>query len=171
MRWVQCRANLIQYNGDNAMLFTLADITKIKELERLVLIRDKMTSLGHVAAGIAHEIRNPFSGITTYLYTLEDICDSDTWEPENLEMMQHIVGQIKIASNKIEYVIKKVMDFSKPTVPRMDIIDINLCLERAVELSFVTLRKAGIKIEKDLEQNLPKSYANANQIEQIVQPF
>jgi PAS domain S-box-containing protein len=168
MRWVWCRAIAFNYYGKDAILINALDITKAKQLEQQLLIKNKMLSLGRVAAGIAHEIRNPLTGINTYLFTIEDLCDSDQLGPEDMEIIRQIVTQIQVASNKIETVIKRVMDFSKPGFPKMVRTDINESLEEAVKLSMVTMRKNDIKIEKSLAPNLPQCYADPHLIEQVV---
>ena len=168
LRWVQCRACAIKYRGQDAFLINVADITKAKELEQQLIIKNKMISLGRVAAGIAHEIRNPLTGINSYLFTLNDLCQSESIDVDDLEMMGKIVGQIQTASNKIESVIRRVMDFSKPGAPKMVKTDINRALEAAIELSAVTLRQNGIKIERSLSQNLPVCFADPQLIEQVI---
>ena len=153
-KWVYCRISLIEYSGKEAILFNMMDFTRSKELERLLKIKDKMTSLGRVTAGIAHEIRNPLSGINIYLNTLEKIYD----KTESPEKVNTIIGQLKSASNKIESVIKRVMDFSKPSEPRLVLSKINHPVEEAINLSSVTFQKSDIKIEKTLSENLPTCY-------------
>jgi PAS domain S-box-containing protein len=168
MCWVQCRATQINYRGKEAMLINSIDITEAKQLEHQLIIKNKMLSLGRVAAGIAHEIRNPLTGINSYLFTLADLCRSDAIGSDDLEMIQQIVDQIQVASNKIESVIKRVMDFSKPGAPQMVSSDINASLEEAIKLSEATLRKNGIKLEKALNQQLPKCYVDPLLIEQVM---
>ena len=168
MRWFQCRVTRFQYQGREAFLLNAVDITEAKQLEHQLLIKNKMLSLGRVAAGIAHEIRNPLTGINTYLYTIEDLCESDRLCLEDVKVIRQILTQIQVASNKIESVIKRVMDFSKPGAPRMVRTNINESLEEAIELSSVTMRKNGIKFEKSLAANLPQCYADPHLIEQVV---
>ena len=168
LRWAQCRASAITYRGEAAILINIVDVTEAKELEQQLIIKNKMISLGRVAAGIAHEIRNPLTGINSYIYTLNEMCQSDSLDLNDLEMMRPILDQIQTASNKIESVIKRVMDFSKPGAPKMEKTDINLALEEAIELSAVALRKKGIKIETSLSPNLPKCYADPHLIEQVM---
>jgi signal transduction histidine kinase len=121
-----------------------------------------------VAAGIAHEIRNPLTGINSYLYTLDEMCRSETIETEDAQLMRQIVNQIQVASDKINLVIKRVMDFSKPGTPKMVLTNINESIEEAVKLSDVAVRKRGITIEKSLAPNLPRCYADPLLIEQVV---
>jgi PAS domain S-box-containing protein len=164
MKWVHCQANRIEYQGKDAILINMMDLTKTKELEHLLTIQDKMASLGRVAAGIAHEIRNPLSGINIYLNTLKKLHHQDGSEVK----VEQILKQIQAASNKIESVIRRVMDFAKPGEPKFTLIDINDPVTDAINLSAVTMRKGGIKIKKMLTNDLPQSYADKNLIEDMV---
>lgn len=165
--WFNCRASSFYYLGQEAILINLVDITNTKELEKLLLNRNKMASLGRIASGMAHEIRNPLTGITSYLYTLEQLCTSKTLLPKDIDLMKEIVSQLKLASHKVDAVIKRVLDFSKPTVPRMVLIDINQSLNNVINLTAVTLRKADIQVAVSLSKNLPSCYGDITLIEQV----
>lgn len=137
---------------------------RVKKLENIIRSQDKMTSLGRVAAGIAHEIRNPLSGINIYLRTLEKI----TANHKAHEKVTDILSKLQSASNKIESVIKRVMDFSKPSEPKFTLIDINRPVQEAFNLSSVTLRKSGVQIFIDLSVDIPQCNADPQLIEQVV---
>jgi len=163
MRWIHCRAIKIEYQGKKALLVNMIDMTKVKQLEQLLQMQDKMTSLGHVAAGIAHEIRNPLSGINIYVSTLEKIYDRS----DGLDKVKGILGELQSATGKIESVIKRVMDFSKPSEPKFMMTDINKPIEEAVSLSSVSLRKRGISVEKVLAEHLPPCQADPLLLEEV----
>jgi PAS domain S-box-containing protein len=164
MKWVYHRATLTEYRGRKAILAIIVDITRTKEMEHLLRIQDKMTSLGRVAAGIAHEIRNPLSGINIYLNTLEKIYD----KRESTEKIKGIIEKIQSASIKIESVIRRVMDFSKPNEPKVVLTDINNSVTEAVNLPGVFLRKKGVEIKKSLADNLPLCMADPALIEEVI---
>jgi PAS domain S-box-containing protein len=164
MRWVHCRASRIEYEGRYAILLNIDEVTRAKRLENLLRIQDKMSSLGRVAAGIAHEIRNPLSGINIYLNTLKKLHHKDGSE----EKVSQILDQLQSASSKIESVIRRVMDFTKSSEPQLSLININDPIEEAVNLCAVSLRKRNIKIEKRFSQNLPLCYLDAQLIEQVM---
>ena len=164
MKWVYCRASSIEYRGKDAILVNIVDLTREKETERLLRIQDKMTSLGHVATGIAHEIRNPLSGINIYLSTLHRMYK----HAQGLEKTREILDKIQSASEKIESVIKRVMDFSKPSEPEFAMANINEPIEEAIELASVALRKSGVAITKALTADLPLCNADTHMIEQVI---
>lgn len=164
MKCLHCRSNLIEFDGKKAVIVNMMDVTKVREIERLMNIQDRMSSLGHVAAGIAHEIRNPLSGINIYLDTAEQVLERSG----DKKQLKEVLGKIQSASSKIESVIKRVMDFSKPSEPKLIHIDINRPVEDAIGLSSVMLRKAGIEIVMDLAQDLPTSIADSQLIEQVI---
>lgn len=164
MRWIYCRANSIKYQGEEAILFNTMDITRIKETEYLLMIQDKMASLGRVAAGIAHEIRNPLSGMNIYLNAMEKI-----WPKKNgSQKIEEMFAKMHSASAKIESVIKRVMDFSMPSEPKLVLMDINKPLEDATALITVTLRKKGIVLEKHLSKTLPLCLIDACLVEEVI---
>jgi PAS domain S-box-containing protein len=164
IKWVDCRANRVKYKGEDAILVNMLDTTRSKELEHYLLIQDKMASLGHMAAGIAHEIRNPLSGINIYLNTLEKRLKKN----ENMGREIEITEQIKSASYKIESVIRRVMDFSKPGEPKFVLSDINEPINEAVKLASVTLRKSKIRINAVLTKNMPSCLIDPHLIEEVL---
>ncbi len=163
-KWIYCSASRLHYQGKDATLVNMMDITRSKELEHLVRIQDKMTSLGRVAAGIAHEIRNPLSGINIYLKTLERLLERGM----DQEKAQDILNHIQSASNKIESVVKRVIDFSRPSRPHFIVGNLNKPIEDAISLSAVTLRKSGISLDKKLQENLPKCTLDQHLMEEVI---
>ena len=162
--WIFCRAHVIDFRQKEAVLFNMMDMTEIKSLEKMVLVQDKMASLGHVTAGIAHEIRNPLSGINIYVNTLEKYFDRG----ESLEKVKNVFHQLQSASQKIESVIRRVMDFAKPGDPKFVVADVNQPVEEAINLTAVSLRKSGIELEKNLGPDLPKCRLDPQLIEEVI---
>jgi len=162
--WIYCRASGIVYHNQVSILFNMMDMTRTKELEKLLIAQDKMASLGRVAAGIAHEIRNPLSGINIYLNTLEKFFDRG----ESEEKVKNVFRHMESASKKIESVIYRVMDFSKPGELHFILADVNAPIEEALKLTSTTLRKSGVLLEKTLMQNLPKCHIDFQQFEEVI---
>jgi PAS domain S-box-containing protein len=163
-RWVHCRAALIEYQGKPSILLNMIDVSRAKELEHIVSVHDKMSSLGRVAAGIAHEIRNPLSGINIYLGALERLSIRST----DASQYRGIIDQIKTASHDIETVIRRVMDFAKPGVPNFASLNINQPIRDAIGLCAVTLRKNQIALTQNLsDQELP-CFADSNFFQRVI---
>ena len=145
--WIHCRATKVVYRKQSSILFNMIDMTRPKELEKLLIVQDKMASLGRVAAGIAHEIRNPLSGINIYLNTLEKFFDRGERTGKSRNKYSII---LQSASRKIESVIRRVMDFSKPSQPNFILANVNGPIEEALTLTATTLRKSDVLLEIEL---------------------
>ena len=167
-KWVNFRASRIRHAGKEAILVNVVDITEAKNLEAMIQVKDKMSSLGRVAAGIAHEIRNPLSGINTYLFSLSELLSKEELSGPNLETAGDIARRIRSASVKIESVIRRVIDFSKPHMPKMTASDLNKTVAEAVSLCKVSLRKTGISLEFFLGPNLPLFRFDPQLLSQVV---
>ncbi len=164
MKWVSCIATPIDYNDRDAFLLIFIDMTEEKRLHHLLTIQDKMASLGQVSAGIAHEIRNPLSGINIHL----DIIEKFFQDPDKTDKTVSSIQAVRSASRKIELVIRRVMNFAKPTEPRFARIQINDPVREAVKLTRVALNEKGIEIAEDLADNLPDFFAEPHLMEELV---
>ncbi len=164
MKWVTCLVAPIDYKDGKAFLLTTVDRTRARELEHLLTVQDKMASLGRVTAGIGHEIRNPLSGINIYLRTLEKSVNN----PAKAHKIAPAIDAIRTASGKMEAVIKRVMDFSRPTEPQFDLVAINTPIRDAIQLAEMSLAKKRITLEVALEEHLPKCYAEPHLIEEVI---
>jgi signal transduction histidine kinase len=164
LRWALISARKIDYLGIESVITNVMDITDSKEVENFLRIQDKMTSLGRVTAGIAHEIRNPLSGIYIYLKALKNIYNN----MGDIKNVLSIIDKVELASNKIESIIKRVMDFSKPGKPKFIMASINKNIDEVTKLTSVSLRKNGIEFIKKLDPTIPECWNEPHLIEQVV---
>jgi PAS domain S-box-containing protein len=164
MIWLNCQAGITEYQGREAMLINMVDITHTKELEQLMLIREKMASLGQVAAGIAHEIRNPLSGINVFLDGIKE----NFQDPDSTEVVQELIAAAQATSNRIEAVIRRVLDFSRPTDLKLAPTNINEAVDNAIQLTASSLRKGDIRIDSSMAADLPLVKADRQLLEQAL---
>jgi len=148
-RWVQCLAIPIDFQGRPSTLVNMVDITRVKDLEQIVTYREKFASIGQMGAGIAHEIRNPLSGINLNVSTLELLCQrAEGLSPEEREQIVSAVARAKAASEKIAAVIRRIMEFSKPVVPRPDRADLNQVVRESLATPEIAGRKGDVELRE-----------------------
>ena len=150
-------------------VFVFRDVTEKARIEGAMANAQKLESLGVLAGGIAHEIRNPLSSINISISSIERACEASTgFEPESKEKVDDILGQMKSAAAKMGVVVQRVLDYSKPFPPRKQAVDVNQVIEEAVRLSMSTLRKREIALLKDLATDPAICRADAQLIEQVL---
>lgn len=133
---------------------------KLSEARQQLFQSEKLASLGRLAAGIAHEINNPLTGVLTYgSYLLKRTQD----RPEIQEDLKVIVRET-IRSREI---IKSLLDFARQSVPKKAETDLNEIIERALVVTENHLAVNHIRLEKVLDPSLPKPVADANQMQQV----
>ena len=121
---------------------------------------DKMASLGRLAAGVAHEINNPLTGVLTYSsFLLKRTKDN----PE----LQESLGVIVRETIRSREIVKSLLDFSRQSVPKKHRADINRILKSAVDVVANQLALKQIELEEHLDTSLPEITVDANQIQQV----
>jgi PAS domain S-box-containing protein len=144
----------------------MADVTASRRMARQIMLLDKINSLGRMAAGIAHEIRNPLTGIHGYLYAMDEIC-SEMSDSESAGVLRATIEKIRKAAGKMESVIRRVLDFSKPGTPHLELLDLSGPVQEALSLLGPTLRKAGVDVSASLAP-VPPIHGDRMQLEQAV---
>lgn len=169
MKYLHFRGTKIEYDGKPAVFINFMDTTQAKLLEQKLRSQDKMASLGRISAGIAHEIRNPLGGINMYARALEEqFNDPGRIEDSDWKDIRNCLEKIQTASDKIESVIRRVLDFSKTANARMLPTDINRLVEETISLAAVTLRTNNVHLEKKMKADLPKCPTDAAMFEQAL---
>ncbi|MEG8947745.1 ATP-binding protein [Rosettibacter firmus] len=134
---------------------------KLHETQQQLLQSDKMALLGKLAAGVAHEINNPLTGVLTYSsYLLKRTKDN----PELQEDLNVIVRET-LRSREI---VKSLLDFARQSTPKKNLIDVNEVINRAHTVVSNQLSINKIKLIKEFDETLPKITADANQIQQVI---
>jgi PAS domain S-box-containing protein len=168
MRWVHSKASLVRVDREKAMLVNMVDITRLKAVERQMIGEAKMASLGHLAAGVVHEIRNPLSGLNLYLNAMTRLYDeAAAFDPETREQAKLLCEVMESVSGKIEAVVRKVMDFSRPAPPSPSPVDVNRIVREAAQVASLALKRAGVTLTMRLGEDLPRIPADPHLIGQV----
>ncbi len=134
---------------------------KLAEARMQLFQSDKMASLGRLAAGVAHEINNPLTGVLTYSsFLLKRTKDN----PEFQEDLKVIVRET-LRSREI---VKSLLDFARQSVPKKVNAHINEIIDKAISVIESQLALNKVKIIKQIETNLPTLTVDANQIQQVI---
>jgi two-component system NtrC family sensor kinase len=137
---------------------------RLRENQEQLIQAEKLTSLGQMAASIAHEVNNPLAGILVYTQLLARKLNSGTFTKEGaLESL----GKMETELTRSSRLIRNLLDFSRQSPPALREINVNDVLERAIDLAAFSAEPKGIKIEKELSPSLPLVMADSDQLQQV----
>ena len=121
---------------------------------------DRLASVGEMAAGIAHEIKNPLTGIAAAITVLKD-----DFTPDDGRVL--IINEVLEQISRLDKTVNDLLFFGKPTVAEPTCTDINMALKKI--LVFAAQHRGGKNIEKRLEltEDLPPVYVDPKQIQQV----
>ena len=128
--------------------------------DQLAIRTEKLSALGQMAAGIAHEINNPLTGILLYSTNMLKKVPEEGPIKEGLEIIIQEALRCKT-------VIQEVLEFSRESEPKMVLANVNNVIEKAVHLLGNEFRLQHIRLEKHLSKQVPDILIDENQIEQI----
>ncbi|MGA2403187.1 MAG: GAF domain-containing protein [Syntrophobacteraceae bacterium] len=141
-------------------IITFRDITEAKKSEEIIRRMDRLSSLGQLSAGIAHEIRNPLSGIKLNLQMLSKKIKED---PESIEKISDSLEGIR----RINNLIKSVLNFARPTVPMFKRDYLQRVLKDTVGIMEAQFKRKKIRVTMDLPPAVPEIAFDENQIRQV----
>ena len=134
---------------------------KLSEMRLQLFQSDKLASLGKLAAGVAHEINNPLTGVLTYSsFLLKRVKDN----PEMKADLEVIVRETK----RSREIVKGLLDFSRQSTPRKGKINVNEVIENALVIVANQIKINHVELEKNYSDDLPEIPADANQIQQVI---
>jgi PAS domain S-box-containing protein len=147
--------------GRTGALIVLEDVTERARLEEQLQQREKLSSIGLLAAGIAHEINTPLTGVSSYTQML--LSTLPETDPKHA-LLQKIRRQTERASD----IINNLLNFSRTGgATEFGEVDINRVLDDTLQLLEPQLRRSRIEVRRDYDPEIPKAYGNAGKLQQV----
>jgi two-component system NtrC family sensor kinase len=142
------------------LVVTLRDVTDARRLQSQLLTTEKLASLGEMLAGIAHELNNPLTGVLGFAQLLE----AQVTEPAQREDLRKLAHEAQRAAR----LVQRLLRFARQHPPERRSTDLNALVQAAVELLEGTCRREGIALEAELAGDLPVTFADPHQLQQLV---
>ena len=163
MLWVSIVALLVFIT----LLAALAYGTFVAPLRRMLVEsqavleqHEKLASLGTLAAGVAHEIRNPLQAIKMRLFSLRKSLPSGLRDHEDLSVISSEI-------DRLEKIVKETLQFARPGEPEMASVPVSELIADVVHLLEGSLRKHGVRLDVSAEEHLFVR-ADRQQIQQVL---
>ncbi len=138
----------------------LRDLSEIKQLEEKVRRSEKLAAIGKLAAGVAHEIRNPLSSIRGFAQYLRHALKD---KPQELEYAETMVSEV----DRINAVVTDLLTFARPMDAQLAPTDISELIEHTVRLVEADARSRNISVQMNIS-DLSKIPLDAKQMTQAI---
>lgn len=137
------------------------DITHLKKAEERLVLAERLSSLGELTAGVAHELRNPLAGIKINTQVLSRKKDLP-------EMEKKLLNSTQEGIEKIQKIVDDMLHFAKPKAAHFKEEEINEVVDKSLTILQTKLKKGNISSIFEGAQGLPKLRIDIHQIQQVL---
>ena len=146
---------------DMGLVVIIKDLREIQDLKENIRRSERLASLGRLAAGMAHEIRNPLSSIRGFAQFFQKRFQGQQEEEEYAGIMVREV-------DRLDRVITDLLDFARPREIRRSACFLERIIDDNLQLLAMKLKAKNVSVEKNYEKDLPSVLADQEQISQAV---
>ncbi len=149
-------------SGDKTVgvVITLEDLTEVKNLTEQLMRADKLTGLGELVAGVAHEVRNPLGVIRASVQMIQQETGANA---DSAELTQVMLQEI----DRLDALVNALLEFGRPSESRFRQLDPGQTLEEVVLLTRQYARQQGIDVHLATNNRLPVIRADEDRLKQI----
>ena len=141
-------------------LIIFDDVTDRAELEQRLVQADKLSSIGLLAAGVAHEVNTPLAVISTYAQMLAKQVADDSQK-------SLILDKIAKQTFRASEIVNSLLNFSRTSTTSFGDISVNRVIQETLSLLEHQLQKTGIQVKTDFASGLPPVYGNSGKLQQV----
>lgn len=135
------------------------DIEQLQKLNEQLIRTEKLAAMGTLSAGVAHEVNNPLASISSLIQIMQKQ-NLDEKTADNLKL-------ISMQIQRITQVTRDMMDFARVRPAAKSLVDVNEIIEKVLRLASFDKAFQKLKIEQYFTENLPKIYADQDQLQQV----
>lgn len=167
---VEARVNFLRDAGGKptGLIAVLRDITERKKaeekrklLELQAQAASRLASIGEMAAGIAHEINNPLTGVIGYAQLLLSRPDV----PPDIKADLTVIND---CAQRVADIVRRLLTFARQTKPERKLVDVNMLVQSTLTLRAYSLKMNNIAVTTHLDPRLPATVADPGQIQQVL---
>jgi PAS domain S-box-containing protein len=136
------------------------DVTEREDLERRLVQADKLSSIGLLAAGVAHEVNTPLAVISTYAQLLGKQVVGD-------EQKSKLLDKIAKQTFRASEIVNSLLNFSRTSSAAFEALDLNRLIRETLSLLEHQFEKQGITVATELGEALPAVRGNAGKLQQV----
>ncbi len=161
-RLCELRVVDLSWNGEKSFLATLRDITEQRQMETQLAISDRMSTMGTLAAGVAHEINNPLTAVIGYL----EVATFLLREIDGTEMALGHLGQARDAADRVRVIVGDLKLLSRPEDEKIGPVDVHEVIASSLRMAWNETRHRA-QVVSEL-QPVPPVRANDARLGQIL---
>ncbi|MGA0159524.1 MAG: ATP-binding protein, partial [bacterium] len=154
----------IEFEGFEASLTTFVDTTELRQARGQLIEKSRLAGLGHLSAGLAHELNTPLASMTLILENLNEALPENLVQefPKSTDLIQ---GQL----NRISEIVKQMLEFGRePIKKRITIFDLRTVVQSVLILAEGTFKQQKIRFSKKLHRSPVRVRASRWQMEHVL---
>ena len=133
----------------------------LRESEQLRAGTEKLAAVGRLAAGVAHEINNPLTGVLTFAHLLRQKENMDEQDQEDLDLIVH-------ETTRASEIVRGLLDFARERPPVKEPLSLNDAIQRVMRLLSSQKVSQQITVEQHFADDLPRIEGDVNQLQQVL---